>query len=84
MTCKRAPESNADADDLASRVADLHSHLVATAELPIDPKTNRWLGEAKAVASDAASPGLDPKNEDAVAHLDAAREARRELLPDDY
>lgn len=49
-----------DSDDtLAARVRDLHSHLEATAELPIDRRTNRWLGEAAAVARDAATNDLD-------------------------
>ncbi|WP_247000803.1 hypothetical protein [Halosolutus gelatinilyticus] len=49
-----------DRDDaLARRVRDLHEHLAATAELPIDRTTNRWLGEAEAVARDAATTDLD-------------------------
>ena len=45
--------------DLDTMVADLHRHLEATAELPIDPRTNRWLGEAEAIAVDVASSDLD-------------------------
>ena len=37
----------------------LTDHLTATAERPVPPATNRWLGEAEAVARDAASEGLD-------------------------
>ena len=37
----------------------LAEHLTATAERPIPPATNRWLGEAEAVARDAASDDLD-------------------------
>ncbi|MFW5977707.1 MAG: hypothetical protein ACOCP2_00540 [Halohasta sp.] len=37
----------------------LAAHLTATAERPVPPATNRWLGEAEAVARDAASEGLD-------------------------
>ena len=37
----------------------LADHLTATAERPVPPATNRWLGEAEAVARDAASEGLD-------------------------
>ncbi len=49
-----------DADEtLADRVEELHEHLAATAELPIDRTTNRWLGEAEAVARDAATSDLD-------------------------
>ena len=84
----RSPES------LEERLEALRDHLEATAELPIDPKTNRWLGEAEAVARDAAADDIDPATarervaqvqrllsaaddpdrEDAVAHLEAARE----------
>ncbi len=45
----------------ADRVRALHDHLVATAELPIDRETNRWLGEAEAVARDVATNELDPE-----------------------
>jgi len=34
------------------RIAALHEHLLATEELPIDHRANRWLGEAEAVAAD--------------------------------
>ena len=37
----------------------LADHLTATADRPVPPATNRWLGEAEAVARDAASDGLD-------------------------
>jgi len=37
----------------------LADHLVATADRPVPPSTNRWLCEAEAVARDAASDGLD-------------------------
>ncbi|TYL38729.1 hypothetical protein CV102_09430 [Natronococcus pandeyae] len=47
-------------DSLETRLEALHDHLKATAELPIDPKTNRWLGEAEAVARDAARNDIDP------------------------
>jgi hypothetical protein len=33
---------------------DLHDHLAATAELPVPVDESRWLGEAEAVAADAA------------------------------
>ncbi len=41
------------------RVTEIHRHLESTAELPIDHRTNRWLGEAEAVAADAALSDLD-------------------------
>ncbi|WP_306058324.1 hypothetical protein [Natronococcus wangiae] len=48
------------ADPLEVQLEALRDHLEATAELPIDPKTNRWLGEAEAVARDAAQNDVDP------------------------
>lgn len=45
-------------DALDARARELHAHLEATAELPIDRETNRWLGEAEAVARDAAKSDL--------------------------
>jgi len=37
----------------------LATHLTATADRPVAPATNRWLGEAEAVARDATSDDLD-------------------------
>ncbi|CDK37890.1 hypothetical protein [Halorubrum sp. AJ67] len=37
----------------------LANHLTATADRPVPPATNRWLGEAEAVARDATSDDLD-------------------------
>ena len=37
----------------------LATHLTATADRPVPPATNRWLGEAEAVARDATSNDLD-------------------------
>ncbi|NUB92265.1 hypothetical protein HT576_14705 [Haloterrigena sp. SYSU A121-1] len=51
-------EETADAA-LAERARQLHRHLEATAELPIDRTANRWLGEAEAVAADVATSDLD-------------------------
>lgn len=45
-------EPRAAADALAT-------HLTATADRPVPPATNRWLGEAEAVARDATSDDLD-------------------------
>lgn len=47
-------------DALDARVHELHGHLEATAELPLGRETNRWLGEAEAVAADAATSDLEP------------------------
>lgn len=34
-------------------LVDLHDHLAATAERPVERTASRWLGEAEAVAADA-------------------------------
>jgi len=46
-------------EDPAAASDALAAHLTATAERPIPPATNRWLGEAEAVARDAASDDID-------------------------
>ncbi|ELZ16779.1 hypothetical protein C477_14238 [Haloterrigena salina JCM 13891] len=46
-------------ESLRERAQELHRHLEATAELPIDRTANRWLGEAEAVAADVATSDLD-------------------------
>lgn len=46
-------------DDLELRLDELYAALEATAELPIDREANRWLGEAEAVARDAAMNELE-------------------------
>ena len=46
-------------EELNARTQQLHDHLEATAELPIDRETNRWIGEAEAVARDVATSDLD-------------------------
>jgi hypothetical protein len=50
------PDDDSDAAlaDLAGR---LHGHLRATAERPVEREASRWLGEAEAVAGDAAEAG---------------------------
>ncbi|MFC7046328.1 hypothetical protein ACFQH6_13745 [Halobacteriaceae archaeon GCM10025711] len=45
-------------DDLQRLVDDLHDHLAATADLAIDHRANRWLGEAEAVTADVAAADL--------------------------
>jgi hypothetical protein len=42
-------------DDALDReaLAELHDHLAATAERPVERTASRWLGEAEAVAADA-------------------------------
>ena len=55
------PESDDPTDDAAleDRTRELHRHLAATAEFPVDRTANRWLGEAEAVAGDVATSDLD-------------------------
>lgn len=40
--------------NLDELLASLHDHLAATEELPLDESANRRLGEAEAIAADAA------------------------------
>lgn len=39
-------------DETMDRVAEVHEHLAATQELPVETAASRWLGEAEAVAAD--------------------------------
>ncbi|TYT62818.1 hypothetical protein [Natrialba swarupiae] len=48
-----------DATPLEHQVNTVHEHLSATAELPVERDASRWLGEAEAVASDAAAGDLE-------------------------
>jgi hypothetical protein len=50
-----------DDGSLAERVERLHAELEATEELPVDRSASRWIGEAQAVAADAAGGGLEQK-----------------------
>ncbi len=45
------PDDDPGTGDLVAR---LHEHLLATAERPVEREASRWLGEAEAVAADAA------------------------------
>lgn len=51
--------AEAENGSLADRVERLHAELEATEELPVDRTASRWIGEAQAVAADAAGGGLD-------------------------
>jgi len=42
------------------RLQELHEHLAATGERPVERTASRWLGEAEAVAGDIAHGGVDP------------------------
>lgn len=39
------------------RLRELHDHLEATGELPVETSASRYLGEAEAVVADALKPG---------------------------
>lgn len=41
------------------RIQDLHDHLAATGERPVERTASRWLGEAEAIAGDVAAGGMD-------------------------
>ncbi|MBX0286303.1 hypothetical protein [Haloarcula salinisoli] len=41
------------------RLRDLHDHLAATAERPVERTASRWLGEAEAIADDIAHGEMD-------------------------
>ncbi|WP_198662001.1 hypothetical protein [Halorussus litoreus] len=51
-------DSSGDPEAIPELVADLHGHLEATAELPVEARASQWLGEAEAVARDATGPGV--------------------------
>lgn len=46
-------------EDLYTLLSELHAELEATAELPIAPRANLWLGEAEAVAADLTRGDVD-------------------------
>jgi hypothetical protein len=47
-----------DAPTFEARVTRIHEELVATEERPIEREAARWIGEAQAVAGDAATGDL--------------------------
>jgi len=70
-------------EDPAAASNALAAHLAATAERPIPPATNRWLGEAEAVAQDAASDDIDPATRRRRVQQVAALLAEAEATGDD-
>jgi hypothetical protein len=50
--------SDEPAESPAAVARRVHEHLRATEELPVDREASRWIGEAQAVAGDAADGGL--------------------------
>lgn len=49
---RRHERSVVTGNDRRSRVAQIHDHLTATQELPVDRTASRWIGEAEAVTAD--------------------------------
>ncbi|MEF8830173.1 MAG: hypothetical protein V5A23_01385 [Halobacteriales archaeon] len=60
-----------DDDERRAAVVELHEHLEATAERPIERTANRWIGEAEAIAADL----LDAPNDSALVRKRAAHVA---------
>ena len=81
-------DSDQPPSDPDAAVSALADHLTATAERPIPPAANRWLGEAEAVARDAATDGLDSdtrrKRVQQVAELLAEADETGDPVADDH
>lgn len=45
-------------EDTHERIKEMHEHLEATAERPVDTRASQWLGEAEAAAEDATDPDI--------------------------
>ena len=59
-----------DAEERRAVVVDLHDHLAATAERPIERTASRWIGEAEAIAADLVDAPSDPALiRDRVGHI---------------
>ena len=57
---------------LQETVRDVHDHLAATAERPVERSASRWIGEAEAVAGDLVGPEIDPDvARDRLGHVDS-------------
>ncbi len=50
-----------DPEERRAAVVELHEHLAATAERPVERTASRWLGEAEAIAADLVDAPEDPK-----------------------
>ena len=53
-----APVAGRMDQDVRDRLRDLHGHLAATAERPVETRASQYLGEAEAAAGDAADPDI--------------------------
>ena len=51
------------------RLRELHEHLAATAELPLDREATRWVAEAEAVAGDCLDVGSEAVRRRRVGHV---------------
>lgn len=59
-----------DDDERRAVVVELHDHLAATAERPIERTASRWIGEAEAIAADLVDAPNDPALvRDRVGHI---------------
>lgn len=66
------------------RLRELHEHLEATGERPVETTASRYLGEAEAVVADALRPGTSPdvvqarveQASDLLANVDATGDER--------
>jgi len=59
-----------DDDERRAVVVELHEHLQATAERPIERTASRWIGEAEAIAADLVDAPNDPELiRDRVGHI---------------
>jgi hypothetical protein len=65
-----------EGESLHERVERLHAELEATEERPVDRTASRWIGEAQAVAGDAAGlasdaddPGVEATVRERVGHV---------------
>lgn len=53
------PDVTYTGHEVEDLLVDLHDHLRATGELPVNREANRWLGEAEAVVADIATADVD-------------------------
>lgn len=61
-----------DDDEHRAAVVELHDHLAATAERPIERTASRWIGEAEAIAADLVDAPNDPALvRDRVGHIES-------------
>lgn len=55
-----AGEPDGPTEDVEPLLRELHDHLAATGELPVETEASRWLGEAEAVAADVVDGEAPP------------------------